>query len=64
MAGLARICKIYGHMKINGKMFVWDYVADETVPEGDMLPGTTRWKASEEARHEGLRELSDGPKQR
>ena len=43
MAGLARIAKMYGCMRINGKLFVWDYAADCAVPEAEMKPGSDRW---------------------
>ncbi len=54
MAGLRNICKIHGRMLIQGKTWVWDYVADEPVPEKDMREGSKRWKASEKARAEWL----------
>jgi hypothetical protein len=52
MAGLARICKLYGGMTVTGKdgktiKYVWDYVADEAVPDSEMPLGSDRWKASE-----------------
>ena len=50
MGGLARICKAHGSMKIQGKMWVWDYVADKAVPEDEMPFGSARWKASEKKR--------------
>lgn len=46
MAGLRRICKIYGSMKINGTLWLWDYAADEPVEAKDMPVGGKRWKAS------------------
>ena len=39
MAGLARICKLYGAMVINGQRFVWDYATDRAVPEHEMTAG-------------------------
>ncbi len=52
MAGLARICKAYGAMKVtqDGKTitYVWDYVADQAVEESEMPVGSERWKASEQ----------------
>lgn len=29
MAGLARLCKLYGSMKINGVVWVWDFAKDK-----------------------------------
>lgn len=54
MNGLRMICKLYGGMKItaNGETvnYVWDYVADDAVPDTEMPFGSDRWKASEKAR--------------
>jgi hypothetical protein len=36
MAGLQRICKLYGAMVIQGKRYVWDYARDIAVLESDM----------------------------
>lgn len=47
MGGLAKIAKAYGGMKINGRDYVWDYVADKAVPADEMPKGSERWKASE-----------------
>ena len=51
MAGLARICKMYGGMTVSdGKhtiKYVWDHVADKAVPETEMPLGSERWRASE-----------------
>jgi len=41
---------MYGCMRINGKLFVWDYAPDCAMPEAEMKPGSDRWKASERAR--------------
>ena len=57
MGGLARIAKMYGGMTINGKKFVWDYVADKAVPEEEMPEGSDRWKASEKAKWDALRKV-------
>lgn len=54
MAGLRRICKMYGGMTVDGKKFVWDYAADEPVPADEMKMGSDRWKASERARHAAM----------
>jgi hypothetical protein len=50
MAGLAKICKMFGGMKVQGESFVWDYVANKAVPEKEMPQGSDRWKASEKAK--------------
>ena len=55
MAGLARIARMYGGMVINGVHYVWDYVAEEAVPEKEMPPRSERWKASERKRFELLK---------
>lgn len=54
MAGLAKICKAYGGMRIQGKLWVWDYVADKAVPEEEMPFGSERWKASEQVKWAGV----------
>jgi hypothetical protein len=36
MAGLRKICKLYGSIRINGTLYVWDYVKDEPVKESEM----------------------------
>lgn len=54
MGGLRRIAKLHGGIKINGRSYVWDYVADEPVPENEMPFGSARWKASERARYAPL----------
>lgn len=55
MAGLARLCKLYGSMVIQGKTFVWDYAEDRAVPQEEMPRGSERHKASERARY-GMKE--------
>lgn len=62
MAGLARICKLYGAMSVTGVdgktiRYVWDYAADKAVPESDMPMGSDRHKLSERAKW-----LSDPPR--
>lgn len=47
MAGLARLCKMYGAMIISGERWVWDYVADAAVRAQDMTP--ERRRASDKA---------------
>lgn len=51
MAGLARICKMYGAMVVQGVKYVWDYAADKAVLESEMLPGSERWKSSERTKY-------------
>lgn len=53
--GLQRITKLYGSIEVQGKRFVWDYVADEAVPEAEMPVGSERHAASEKARWERVR---------
>lgn len=50
MSGLARICKMYGRINIQGVQYVWDYVADKAVKASEMPPGSERHRASEKAR--------------
>jgi hypothetical protein len=50
MAGLSKICKLYGGLTVkdsNGKSvrYVWDYIDDKAVPESEMTK--ERWAASE-----------------
>jgi len=47
MAGLAKLCKAFGAMDVQGVRYVWDYVADKAVPEKEMPMGSERWKESE-----------------
>lgn len=51
MTGLARICKLYGEIKINGVRWVYDYASEQPVRATDMPQGCERWRASERARH-------------
>jgi hypothetical protein len=64
MAGLARICKAYGRMRIQGVMWVWDYANDCAVKEDDMPDGSDRWKESERAKWAGRKPqpLTNPPK--
>ena len=59
MAGLAKICKLYGRMTTrdaegNAVTWVFDYAADKAVHEKEMPEGSERWKASERAKWEGI----------
>lgn len=45
MSGLKRLCKMYGRMKIQGVMYVWDYAQDKAVPESEMTK--EQWCESE-----------------
>lgn len=56
MSGLRRIAKRYGAIIVDGERYVWDYAADEPVSEEDMPVGSERWKRSEQARWEDLKE--------
>jgi hypothetical protein len=60
MAGLRRICRMYGGMTVssNGRTinYVWDYANEEPVNEKDMPMGSKRWEASEKAKHKLLKE--------
>lgn len=65
MAGLRKLCKMYGGMTIQGVKWVWDYVADEPVKESEMPVGSERWKDSEKAKYlpiikEAERKKEDG----
>lgn len=62
MAGLARITKMLGAIVINDQRFVWDYVADEAVPENEMPFGSERHKASERLRWDNVKTLKTKPK--
>ncbi len=55
MGGIRNICKLYGQMRIQGRLWLWDYVADEPVPAKEMPHGSERRKASDKARAELMR---------
>lgn len=55
MAGLAKICKLYGGMTVNGVSWKWDYANDRAVKANDMKMGSDAWKKSEIARAELMR---------
>ena len=66
MSGLARICKMYGSMVVQGNdgkkiTLVWDYANDKAVPEAEMPLGSERHKASERAKYSHF--ASDRPTQ-
>ena len=64
MAGLRNICKQFGRMQIQGRMWVWDYVNNEPVPEEEMRKDPERREANEKARAEWLRaQVQHGDKQ-
>lgn len=55
MSGLLRICRLYGAMRVTDRYgqsarYVYDYAADEAVPESEMPFGGERWKRSERAK--------------
>lgn len=56
MAGLKRLCKLYGGMTVKGVdgkevRYVYDYAADKAVPETQMPFGSERHAASELAKY-------------
>lgn len=59
LSGLQKICKIYGCIKIQGVMWVWDYTNECAVIESEMPAGSERWKASEKAKYDMLKEIKD-----
>lgn len=54
MAGLRRICKMYGAITIQGKRWVWDYARDIPVLESEMTKEQRR--ESEKAKWMSLKE--------
>lgn len=52
MAGLARICRSLGSIRIGGKLWVWDYQAEKAVPASEIPEGSDRWKENERLRAE------------
>lgn len=50
MAGLRKILKLYGRMKVGDILWLWDYAREEPVKASDMPNGSERWKASEKAK--------------
>ena len=64
MAGLRKILKLYGRMKVGDVMWFWDYVADEPVTESEMPEGSERWKASEKAKWLAVKKQIDASRQR
>lgn len=66
MGGLARICRAYGGMKVTGNdgtaiNYVWDYVADQAVPDTEMPRGSARHRASEKRRYNDMRRQATTP---
>ena len=64
MAGLRKIAKMYGGIKVADRRgrttdYVWDYANDEPVKKEDMPEGSARWAASEQARHIAQNRFSD-----
>lgn len=60
MAGLQRICKMFGGLNAvdkNGNRveYVWDYVADIAVLKSEMPEGSERWQASERKKYADLK---------
>lgn len=56
MAGLKKVCKLYGGITIQGVKWVWDYAIDEPVKESDMPIGSERHKNSERAKYKSMME--------
>ena len=63
MAGLRRICRMYGSMQVNDLTYIWDYVADEPVPESEIPKGSERRKASDRKRAELMRDAASPRKE-
>jgi hypothetical protein len=53
MNGLARLCKTYGRIKIEGVMWVWDYAKHKAVIESEMTKA--EFEASERAKYLGTK---------
>jgi hypothetical protein len=49
MAGLARICKLYGSIKVNDVEWVYDYAKEKTVLKSEM--SKEDWIESEKAKY-------------
>lgn len=54
MAGLAKLCKLYGSMKINNVLWVWDYVNDKPRIKSEMTKQEI--EANEKAKWNNLKE--------
>ena len=54
MGGIARMCKLYGRMKIDNVMWVWDYARDIPVKEKEMTK--EQWKESEKVKWQQVKE--------
>lgn len=68
MGGLSKLCKLYGGIKATDKdgntvHHKWDYANDCAVTEAEMPQGSERWKASERAKWEGLRDKEQARKE-
>lgn len=53
--GLQNVCKLHGEIRIQGRLWVWDYVADRAVPADELRENSERWYASQKARAEWLK---------
>ena len=49
MGGLARICKLYGGMKVNGVEYYWDFVQDKARIRSEMTQ--KEWMESEKIKY-------------
>lgn len=56
MSGLRRLCQLYGRIRIQGKLWVWDFSKDEPAPSDEMRKGSERWKESERVRWQSVKE--------
>ena len=61
MAGLARVCKMYGGMVINGEKWAWDYAKDEAVKESELMADKERWAASEMVKYAQVKMIKGMP---
>ena len=64
MSGIRKLCRLYGAIDVRTNRgdhvrYVWDYVANDVVPESEMPKGSERWKASERAKWTAIRERAD-----
>ena len=54
MGGIARMCKLYGKMRIGNVMWVWDYARDIPVKEKEMTK--EQCKESEKVKWQQIKE--------
>lgn len=56
MSGLRNLCQQYGSIRIQGRLWVWDFAKGEPVPGDEMPKGSERWKESERVRWQSVRD--------